>query len=104
MCLIITLLAAIISTVIWYFNPKSGAYRLSVPCFIYWGASLMWLADAVFEYAKLGADYFRPAPADMINDAYLGICCVTAGLLVWLVVLLIKDPKGVLKDILTKKH
>lgn len=104
MCLIITLLAAIISTAIWYFNPKSAAYRLSVPCFIFWGASLMWLVDAVFEYIKLGADFFKSAAAEMLDDAYLGICCVTAGLLVWLVVLLIKDPNGVLKEFLTKKR
>ncbi len=70
---------------------------------MYWGASLMWLIDAIFEYVELGAEFFTPAPIDMLNDAYLGVSVVILGLIIWLVVLLIKDPKGVIKAALFKK-
>ena len=72
-------------------------------CFLYWGASLMWLVDAIFEYAELHAEYFTPVPMDMLNDFFLGLSVVALGLIVWLVVLLIKDPKGVVKATLLKK-
>ena len=63
----------------------------------------MWLVDAIFEYAELGAEYFTPAPADMLNDAFLGLAVVALGLIIWVVWLLIKDPKGVVKTALIRK-
>lgn len=63
----------------------------------------MWLVDAMFEYAELGAEFFAPAPADMLNDFYLGLYVVALGLIIWLVILLVKDPKGVVKAALLKK-
>ena len=57
----------------------------------------MWLVDAIFEYVELGAEYFTPAPADMLNDFFLGLSVVALGLIIWIVALLIKDPKGVIK-------
>ena len=36
---------------------------------LFWGASLMWLVDAIFEYVELGAGYFEPAPADMLVES-----------------------------------
>ncbi len=70
---------------------------------MYWGASFMWLADAIFEYAELGAAYFTPSPADMLNDFYLGLSAVAFGLCIWIVNLLVKDPKGVVKNVLFGK-
>ena len=63
----------------------------------------MWLVDAFFEYAELGAEYFTPQASDMLNDFYLGLSVVAFGLVIWLVVLLIRDPKGVVRDTLFKK-
>ena len=40
---------------------------------------------------------------DMLNDFFLGLSVVALGLIVWLVVLLIKDPKGAVKATLLKK-
>ena len=68
--------------------------KLGILCFMYWGASIMWLVDAIFEYAELKEAYFTPAPADMLNDAFLGLSVVALGLVIWLVRLLITDPKG----------
>lgn len=63
----------------------------------------MWLVDAVFEYVKVGAEFFMPSPLDMLNDLYLGLSVVALGLIVWLAVLIVKDPKGVVKAALLKK-
>ena len=64
---------------------------------MFWGASLMWLIDAIFEYAELKAEYFTPAPEDMLNDAFLGLSVIALALVVWIISLLIKDPKGVIR-------
>lgn len=77
--------------------------KVGILCWLYWGASLMWLIDAVFEYIELGAEYFTPEPADMLNDFYLGLSVVALGLIVWLIILLIKDPKKVIRTALFKK-
>lgn len=93
MTLLITVFAAVIATVKWY-NRKNDDMMLGILLFMYWGASLMWLVDAIFEYVELGAEYFAPAPEDMLNDAFLGLAVVALGLVIWIVRLLIADPKG----------
>lgn len=103
MTLLTTVFAAIIATILWYKTAPSGQMKLGVLSLMYWGASLMWLVDAVFEYAELGEAYFTPAAADMRNDFFLGLSVVALGLIIWLIVLLIKDPKGVVKAALFGK-
>ena len=103
MTLLISLFAAIISTAVWYKNAPKSQMKTGVLCWLFWGSSLMWFVDAVFEYAELKAEYFNPTPAEMLNDLFLGLSVVALGLLVWIVILLISDPKGVIKDKLTKK-
>ena len=95
MTLLITVFAAVIVTLVWY-NTTSNM-KLGFLSLMYWGASLMWLVDAVVEYIEIGAEYFTPAPADMLNDTYLGLSVVALGLVIWLVAVLIKDPKGKLR-------
>lgn len=103
MTLLTTVFAAIICTIIWYKNAPQNEMKVGTLCWIYWGASIMWLVDAIFEYAELHEEYFTPAPADMLNDFYLGLSVVALGLMIWLVILLIKDPKGAVKAVLFKK-
>ena len=103
MTLLTCVFAAVVCTVIWYKNAPDGKMMVGVLCWMYWGASLMWLVDAIFEYAELGAAYFTPSPSDMLNDLFLGLSVVALGLIIWLVILLIKDPKGVIKAALFKK-
>ena len=87
-----------------YKNAPKNEMMIGVLCWMFWGASLMWLIDAIFEYAELGAAYFTPAPADMLNDLFLGLSVVALGLIIWLVILLVKDPRGVVKAALFKKN
>lgn len=103
MTLLTTVFAAIICTIIWYKNAPKNEMKIGILCWMYWGASIMWLVDAIFEYAELKAEYFTPAPADMLNDFYLGLSVVALGLIIWLVILLVKDPKGVVKAALFQK-
>lgn len=104
MTLLITVFAAIVSTLVWYCRSGKSKLDFSLLCLMYWGASLMWLVDALVEYAELGVEFFTPATADMLNDAFLGISVVALGLIVWLIDLLIKGPKSVIKNTLLKKN
>lgn len=97
MTLLTAVFAAVITTAIWYKNALQNKMCVGTLCLIYWGASLMWLVDAVFEYAEVGAEFFSPSPEEMLNDLYLGLSVVALGLVIWVVVLLIKDPGGVVK-------
>ena len=101
MTLLIAVLAAFVSTLIWYVRDDRRELNLGLLCLMFWGASIMWLTDAIFEYAELGAQYFTPAASDMLNDSYLGISVVALGLMIWLVSFLYKDPKGVIRKALT---
>ncbi len=103
MTLLTTVFAAVICTVIWYKGAPKSEMKVGVLCWMYWGASLMWLVDGIFEYAELHAEYFTPAPTDMLNDFYLGLSVVALGLVIWLIILLVKDPKGVIKAALFRK-
>jgi len=100
MTLLITVFAAVTVTVIWY--NTDGDQKLGFLSLMYWGAALMWLVDAVAEYITLGTEYFTPAPMDMLNDAYLGFSAAALGLVIWLVILLVKDLKGKIKIMLKK--
>lgn len=93
MTLLITVIAAVIATFVWYTNSKARNLKIGMLCYMYWGASIMWLVDAVVEYLESGAEYFVPAVSDMINDSFLGISAVTLGAVVWVIRMLIADPK-----------
>lgn len=103
MTLLTSVFAAIICTILWYKNAPESKMKIGTLCWLYWGASLMWLVDAIFEYSELGAEFFAPAAVDMLNDLYLGLSVVALGLIIWLVILLVKDPKGVVKETLFKR-
>ncbi len=102
MTLLLTVIAAIVATIVWYSNDNRDTYKLGTLSLIYWGASLMWLMDFVFEYAELKAEYFNQEFADILNDSLLGVAVIAIGLIAWLIILLIKDPKGVFKKKFTK--
>ena len=103
MTLLITALAAVVSTVIWY-TRKDDRMQLGFLSLMFWGASIMWLVDAIVEYSEIGAEFFMQDAADMLNDLYLGLSVVALGLIIWLVILLIKDPKGIVRSALIKNN
>ncbi|MCM1133721.1 MAG: hypothetical protein NC340_09655 [Ruminococcus flavefaciens] len=93
MTLLITVFAAVITTVVWYTSKSARELKCGTLCYMFWGASLMWLVDAVVEYIEIGAEYFQPNAQDMLNDAFLGFSVIAVALVAWLVILLVKDPK-----------
>ncbi len=103
MTLLVSVFAAVICTAIWYKTAPKSEMKVGILCWLFWGASLMWFVDAIFEYVELGAAYFTPEPADMLNDLFLGLSVVALGLIIWIVVLLIKDPKGIIRGKLFRK-
>lgn len=95
MTLLITLFAAIASTAWWYSHAPQSKMRVDLLCWMYWGASLMWIVDLISEYIADGVEVFNPEPLDMLNDAYLGLFVVALGGMIWAVYLIVKDPRGV---------
>lgn len=103
MTLLITLIAAIAVTIIWYTNSKARKIKCGLLCYMYWGAFLMWLVDAVVAYMESGAEYFTPATSDMVNDTFLGFSAVTLELVIWAVYVLVKDPLRTIRTELKNK-
>ena len=103
MTLLVTIFAAVISTVAWYKQAPRDDMKISTLCFMYWGASLMWLVDGIVEYIEMGAEFFAPPVEELVSGLYLGLCFVALGLIAWLVILLVKDPKGVVRAALAKR-
>ncbi len=103
MTLLIAVFAAIITTVLWYKSAPGNEMRLGILCAMFWGASLMWLVDAIFAYVESGIDFFSPTPEIMINDLFLGLSAVAFACVIWLAIVLFRDPRGVLKDLLRGK-
>ncbi len=94
MCLLITLLAAVIATIIWYVKAPNDLYKVRMLCFMYWGASIMWLVDGFFCVAE-GEPFLDLS----LNDALLGFTVVLCGLILWVITLLVKDPKNIFRSI-----
>ncbi len=104
MTLLIAAIAAVVCTVIWYTSRRARELKIGTLTLMFWGAALMWLVDAAVEYFKVRDEYFRPAPADMLNDAFLGLSVVVLGVIIWVVMLLVKDPEKVVRSVLKRKE
>ncbi len=98
MWLILTSLAAIVTTIIWYVKAPGDKYKLGLLSLMFWGATLMWLVDHVMAYLTEGGEFFEIN----LDATLLGISVIILGLLVWEIVLLLSDPKGVLKRALKR--
>ena len=101
MTLLLTVIAAIIATVVWYARPQSKM-KIGMLCLMYWGASLMWLVDAFIEYIEIGEGYFALVAANMLNDTLLGLSVIALGAVIWLALLLIKKIRR--KKARKKRH
>ena len=88
----------IIASLIWYVKAPEDKYKLGLLSLAFWGATLMWLVDNVMAYLIEGGEFF-----EMNLDAtMLGISVIIVALLVWLIVLLVSDPKGVFTRVLKR--
>ncbi|NLT43447.1 MAG: hypothetical protein GXX93_12285 [Anaerolineae bacterium] len=93
MWLLITAFAALVTSALWYVSSPSDKYKLGFLSLIYWGATLMWLVDHVMAYVQERGEFFE-INADATG---LGMAVLVLGLFIWLVRLLVSDPKRVLR-------
>ena len=98
MWLIMTALAAIITTVIWYAKSPDDKYKLGLLSLMFWGATLMWFVDHVMAYVTEGGEFFEIN----LDATLLGVSVIVFALLIWEIALLVGDPKGVLKRALKR--
>lgn len=98
MFLILTAAAAVVSTIVWYVKLPDSKYRLGMLSLMYWGATLMWTVDHILAYLQEGGPVFEIS----VESAFLGILIVLTGLIIWIAVILISDPKKVLGKSLVK--
>ena len=93
MWLLLTGLAAIVATALWYVSAPVDKYKFGFLSLIYWGATIMWLVDHVIAYVEEGGAFFE------VNAEATGLALsvLILGLLVWLVRLLLSDPKKVFR-------
>lgn len=104
MTLLIAVLCASVTTILWYISARARTLKIGTLALMYWGASLMWLCDAVFGFLSEGAAFFAPGAEQMLNDTFLGLSAAALGLVIWLAVVLVKDPNGVLRGALSKRR
>lgn len=104
MTLLISTVAAVAATVVWYASDRARKLRVGTLALMFWGASLMWFVDAVMEYIDIKDEFFTPAAKDMLNDAFLGLSVVVLGLVAWLVIVLVNDPSGVVRSAVVRKE
>jgi hypothetical protein len=98
MWLIMTALAAVITTAIWYVRAPDDKYKLGLLSLFFWGATLMWLVDHIMAYVTEGGEFLEVN----LDATLLGLAVIVLALFVWEMVLVISDPKGVLRKALTK--
>jgi peptidoglycan biosynthesis protein MviN/MurJ (putative lipid II flippase) len=98
MWLILTALAAIVSTIVWYVKSPDDKYKLGLLSLAFWGATIMWLVDHVMAYVMECGEFFETSS----DASMLGISVIVFALVVWLAVLLVSDPKGVLRKVLKR--
>jgi hypothetical protein len=98
MWLLVTALAAIVATALWYVNLPSDKYKLGFLSLIYWGATLMWLVDHVMAYIRDGGPFIEVTA----DGTALALSVLALGLFVWLVRLLLGDPSRIARALLKR--
>lgn len=80
MCLIMTILAAAVFTVLWAVSKHGGheSKSLWTTLLMFWAASLMWSVDGIASV--LGGESFFDIS---VSDTILGVIVLAAGLLVF---------------------
>jgi hypothetical protein len=90
MWLIITLIAAVGATILWYVAPE--IYKLDVLSLLLWGASCMILVDHILGY-KNGSFFEMETEGLLNNSIILGIVMLIPVFIIWITIIIIKKPK-----------
>lgn len=95
MWLLILAFSAAVVTPIWYSRAEDDRYMLKFLCLILWGATVMALVDRVIGYLMWGGEFLELSP----EAAALGFTVLTAALIMWEAILLLRDPKGIFRKV-----
>lgn len=93
MWLLMLAFTATIATAIWYAKAEKDVYMLKLLSAILWGATVMALTDRILSYAMEGGEFIEMS----LEAVVLGFVLITAALVLWEIILLIKDPKGIFR-------
>lgn len=95
MWLIILAIAAVTTTVLWYFK-DDGKYRLNVLSLIFWGATIMVFVDHAMGIAEDALAGHEVEFIEVSLPAFmLGIFLVCIGTALWELYLIVKNPKRI---------
>ncbi|MEW5937307.1 MAG: hypothetical protein AB1665_05775 [Candidatus Thermoplasmatota archaeon] len=93
MWFVVIALTAILVTAVWYISDTAReTYEAGLLGLILWGTATMVFVDHVMGYLAEGGEFIEITTEAMI----LSLVLLTVALLIWEIVLLIKDPKRVL--------
>jgi hypothetical protein len=71
---------------------EDDKYLLRLLCLILWGATIMVFVDHVMGYLMEGGEFLELT----LDATILGFAMLTAALVIWEIILILKDPKKVL--------
>lgn len=93
MWLLVLAFSSVLSTAIWYSQAENDRYMFKLLSLILWGATIMVFVDHTIGYLMEGGEFFELT----IDATVLGLVLLIVGLGVWEIILLLKDPKDVLR-------
>lgn len=98
MTLLITAIAAVIATIIKCIMAPKNDWKVGSLALIYWGASLMWMVDAIAEIIEDKDAFFHPTAEEFRSDVRLGLTVVALGIVIWLISLLISKKNSSMRS------
>ena len=91
--MIVIAYAAAIVTILWYSMAENDKYMLKLLALMLRGATIMVLVDHVMSYIVEGGEFLEMTP----EAVALGFVMVLGAIILWEAILILKDPRGVLR-------
>ena len=89
--MLILAFSAAISSILWYSRMPNDELKYGYLSLILWGGTLMTVVDRIFAY--LSGEPFLELTLESVAT---GFFILTGAMIMWLIILIVKDPKGVL--------
>lgn len=93
MWLLILAYAAVIATVLWYRTAENDVFMYKYLALMLWGATIMFFVDHIYGYLTEGGEFFDTS----IDAAILGFTLLLSVLIIWVTIILLKDPRKILR-------
>lgn len=91
MWILILAFSAAISSILWYSRMPNDELMYGYLSLILWGGTLMVLVDRIFAYSS-GEPFLELT----LESAVKGFFILNGAMIIWLIILIVKDPKRVL--------